>query len=95
MSDAKKFESAMNFIFSGIGDIDIERVVAEYDVESEILNVVFRLPDNAVLSVSKRLMDMDDDLVAFNLYSNKKLLVADYASISSLSDYIRGLNFGN
>ena len=84
----QKFEPVVDFIIKGIGNIDIEKVVVDCDFDSEILNVVYRLPDNVVLSISKPLDTMDDDLVAFNLYHDRKLLVTDDASIGLLSRYI-------
>jgi hypothetical protein len=87
-SDAKKLEPVMNFIVEGIGNINIEKVAVDCDLDSEILNVVYRLPDNVVLSISKPLETIDDDFVAFNLYHNRKLLVTDNATIGLLSHYI-------
>ena len=78
----------MNFIVEGIGNINIEKVAVDCDLDSEILNVVYRLPDNVVLSISKPLETIDDDFVAFNLYHNRKLLVTDNANIGLLSHYI-------
>ncbi len=78
-----------SFIRDGIGEIYAEKVSVTYDVQSQVLNVAYRLPGNMLFSVSKPLSTMDDDYVMFNLFHLRKLLISDTADISLLSQFIR------
>ncbi len=88
---ATEVEPVMRFVTEGIGDIDAERVVMDYDSENKVLNVSYKLHDDMLLSVSKPLETKDDAFVMFNVYHGRDLLLSDSASIELLSEYIHNV----
>lgn len=79
------------FVTKGIGEVSAERIVMDCDMIRKVLNVVYRLPGNMLLSINKPLDTMDDDFVMFNVYHFRELLVSDTARIGLLAQYVRNI----
>ena len=89
--EAVELEPVMKFIINGIGSIDAERVSVDCDIDSKVLNIAYRLPNDILLSVSKPLITMDDNFVVFNLFHKRDLLVSKNATIDLLAKYINNI----
>ena len=88
MPEAKEAEPVKHFITEGIGNVDAECVTMDYDADSKVLNVAYRLQGDMLLSVNKPLDTMDDEFVMFNMYHLRDLLVSDSSSIGLLAEYV-------
>lgn len=86
--DANNLTNIYNFMATGLNSINSEKVSVDCNTETGLLNVAFRLPDGAILSVTKCNDTMTDDLVAFNIIKQRKLIISDIIGISELRDYI-------
>lgn len=81
----------MHFVTERVGTINAERVMMDCDMGNKVLNVAYRLPGDILFSINKPLDTMDDELVMFNVYHLRELLVSDMASIDMLGQYIHNV----
>lgn len=84
----KRLDSVYKFMSSKLGSFDFEKVSINGNAETGRLNMAFRLPDGYILSVTKLLDTMENNLVAFNILRKRQLIVSDVIKINLLSDYI-------
>lgn len=89
--EAMEMAPVAKLITGGIGEVNVERIVMDCDMSSKVLNVVYRLPGNILMSINKPLDTMDDDFVMFNVYHFRELLVSDTARIGLLAQYVRNV----
>ena len=87
-NDIESIKDVYAFMKRYLSSFAINKVTISADPTIGLLNVAMLLPDNVLLSISKRKESINDPYVAFNLYYKKELLISDIRDISDLNKYI-------
>ena len=87
----EEVRSIKNFIVSGIGNIEFEKVTMDCDLSTEnpVLNVSYRLPGDILLSVSNLATDFEK--VSFGVYYQRECLISDFSDLDKLREHIKNV----
>lgn len=84
-----------NYMSKNFDDITHEKKTVDFDMEKQVINVAYRLPNNILLSITKPYHTLGNDEVGFNLYQIvsqiKELLIADWCLVGLLHKYIKNV----
>lgn len=72
-------------------DIDYEKKAYDYDTDSNVGNVAYRLPNNILVSILKLEETMDNNFIGFNIFYNRELLISDICDIELLHTHIKNI----
>lgn len=89
--EAGTLRPVYEFMRKGLEVINAEKVSMDCNTESGMLNISFRLPEGVILSVTKLGETLNDNLVAFNIFSKRQLILSDVCEINMLADYIENV----
>ena len=89
---ASKQKPSIIFIEKYMDDIIYEKKTYDYDdSDGNVGNVVYRLPNNILLSILKTEETMDNNFIGFNIFYNRELLISDICDIELLHTHIKNI----
>ena len=84
----QNFVQVAEFFSKHFSSINAERYSKDFDTSYPTINVSFLFKNGFLASVTKPVETMDDELVAFNFYENKELLISQIADIELVSEFL-------
>ena len=87
-SETGTFLSMYRFLTDGTSRISFSKRIPNFSPKTGIFNFAYTHPDGAVLSMNKSIDTMDDNLVAFNIFKDKELLLSDVMEVGKLEEFI-------
>lgn len=88
---AEKLQPVCDFICRGICNMESKEVSVDSDMEDNLLNITVLLEGGKLLSVSKRLGDLDNPEAAVNIFTGRSLESSLIIDINQLDSYVRDL----
>lgn len=83
-----ELESAHDYVLSAVKDVDAEKIRYEYNAELDVVNYTLLLAHGYLLSVSKSLDLLDEDVLTFSIFHKRNLLLSDAFTAKGLADYM-------
>lgn len=81
-------EELEKFISDRFDDIGYVKKAVDYDEESKLMNIAYRMKSDIILSILKPYESLDDEFVMFNIFYMKELLIAAMMDCKSLREYV-------
>lgn len=81
-------EELEKFISDRFDDIGYVKKAVNYDEESKLMNIAYRMKSDIILSINKPYETLDDEYVMFNIFCMNKILISAMMDCKSLYEYV-------
>lgn len=81
-------EELEKFISDRFDDIGYVKKSVDYDEESKLMNIAYRMKSDIILSINKPYETLDDEYVMFNILCMNKILISAMMDCKSLREYV-------
>ena len=81
-------EELEKFISDRFDDIGYVKKSVDYDEESKLMNIAYRMKSDIILSINKPYETLDDEFVMFNIFCMRKILISAMMDCKSLREYV-------
>ena len=81
-------EELEKFISDRFDDIGYVKKAVDYDEESKLMNIAYRMKSDVILSINKPYGTLDYEYVMFNIFCMNKVLISAMMDCKSLHEYV-------